>query len=54
MEFDLKLKKRLISVFPISIFIIGITLLLLRQFVFFQIRFLGFLWKTPYSIMIRF
>lgn len=34
MEFDLQLKKRLISVFPILMFIIGVTLLLLRQFVF--------------------
>lgn len=34
MEFDFKLKKRLISVFPILIFIIGVTLFLLRQFVF--------------------
>ncbi|WP_306008712.1 signal peptidase I [Bacillus sp. MMSF_3353] len=41
MEFDLKLKKRLISVFPISIFIIGITLLLLRQFVFFPYKVSG-------------
>ncbi|MGI8224782.1 signal peptidase I [Bacillus wiedmannii] len=38
MEFDLHLRKRLISVFPILIFIIGVTLLLLRQFVFFPYK----------------
>ncbi len=41
MEFDLQLKKRLISVFPILIFIIGVTLLLLRQFVFFPYKVSG-------------
>ncbi|PEZ54738.1 signal peptidase I [Bacillus anthracis] len=41
MEFDLKLKKRLISVFPILIFIIGVTLFLLRQFVFFPYKVSG-------------
>ncbi|PDY63940.1 signal peptidase I [Bacillus cereus] len=41
MEFDLKLKKRLISVFPILIFIIGVALLLLRQFVFFSYKVSG-------------
>jgi len=41
MEFDLKLKKRLISVFPILIFIIGVNLLLLRQFVFFPYKVSG-------------
>ncbi|MEW9139532.1 signal peptidase I [Bacillus wiedmannii] len=32
------MRKRLISVFPILIFIIGVTLLLLRQFVFFPYK----------------
>ncbi|HDR7980150.1 MULTISPECIES: signal peptidase I [Bacillus cereus group] len=41
MEFDLHLKKRLISVFPMLIFIIGVTLLLLRQFVFFSYKVSG-------------
>ncbi|MCH5475279.1 signal peptidase I [Bacillus cereus] len=41
MEFDLKLKKRLISVFPILIFIIGVALLLLRQFIFFSYKVSG-------------
>ncbi|PEF69076.1 signal peptidase I [Bacillus cereus] len=41
MEFDFKLKKRLISVFPILIFIIGVTLFLLRQFVFFPYKVSG-------------
>ena len=41
MEFDLQLKKRLISIFPILIFIIGVTLLLLRQFVFFPYKVSG-------------
>ncbi|PFB91742.1 signal peptidase I [Bacillus cereus] len=36
------MKKRLISVFPILIFIIGVNLLLLRQFVFF-----------PYKVLIN-
>ncbi|PFX65288.1 signal peptidase I, partial [Bacillus toyonensis] len=40
MEFNIQLKKRLLSVFPILIFLIGVTLLLLRQFVFFHIKFL--------------
>ncbi|MGE7890980.1 signal peptidase I [Bacillus cereus] len=35
------MKKRLISVFPILIFIIGVTLLLLRQFVFFPYKVSG-------------
>lgn len=41
MEFDLQLKKRLISVFPILIFIIGVTLFSLRQFVFFPYKVSG-------------
>ncbi|HHB1889027.1 signal peptidase I [Bacillus cereus] len=35
------MKKRLISIFPILIFIIGVTLLLLRQFVFFPYKVSG-------------
>ncbi|HFJ9458974.1 TPA: signal peptidase I [Bacillus cereus] len=35
------MKKRLISVFPILIFIIGVALLLLRQFVFFSYKVSG-------------
>ncbi|MGE7885025.1 signal peptidase I [Bacillus sp. NPDC094077] len=35
------MKKRLLSVFPILIFIIGVTLLLLRQFVFFPYKVSG-------------
>ncbi|WP_179117598.1 signal peptidase I [Bacillus cereus] len=41
MEFDLQLRKRLISVIPVSIFLIGVILLFLRQFVFFPYKVSG-------------